>query len=145
MIRFANPTRFLVLAGRMIPILAGTSIVFIAAGVYAAFFRCSCRLPAGGDGSHHVYSCAIGVAFDGVLFVDGAFRARDIDLAASSRGCVSEGTVADRDSFHLHLSRDRVFLGASHVGHMVGVGCETDLRADPVSDVLRYHGVVECV
>lgn len=38
MIRFANPTRFLALAGRLIPILAVASIVFIAAGVYAAFF-----------------------------------------------------------------------------------------------------------
>jgi len=38
MIRFANPTRFLALAGRLIPILAVASTVLIAAGVYAAFF-----------------------------------------------------------------------------------------------------------
>ena len=38
MIRFANPTRFLALASRLIPFLAVASIVLIAAGVYAAFF-----------------------------------------------------------------------------------------------------------
>jgi heme exporter protein C len=38
MIRFANPTRFLALASRLIPFLAVASTVLIAAGVYAAFF-----------------------------------------------------------------------------------------------------------
>ena len=38
MIRFANPTRFLALARRLIPFLAVASTVLIAAGVYAAFF-----------------------------------------------------------------------------------------------------------
>lgn len=38
MIRFANPTRFLALASRLIPFLALASTVLIAAGVYAAFF-----------------------------------------------------------------------------------------------------------
>ena len=38
MIRFANPTRFLALASRLIPFLAVASTVLIAAGVYAVFF-----------------------------------------------------------------------------------------------------------
>ena len=38
MIRFANPTRFLALASRLMPFLAVASTVLIAAGVYAAFF-----------------------------------------------------------------------------------------------------------
>jgi heme exporter protein C len=38
MIRFANPTRFLALASRLIPFLAVASTGLIAAGVYAAFF-----------------------------------------------------------------------------------------------------------
>ena len=38
MIRFANPTRFLALASRLIPFLAVASTVLVAAGVYAAFF-----------------------------------------------------------------------------------------------------------
>jgi len=38
MIRFANPTRFLALASRLIPFLALASTVLIATGIYAAFF-----------------------------------------------------------------------------------------------------------
>ncbi|MFM8700688.1 MAG: heme ABC transporter permease [Hyphomicrobiales bacterium] len=38
MIRFANPTRFLALASRLIPFLAVASTVLLAAGVYGAFF-----------------------------------------------------------------------------------------------------------
>ncbi len=37
MLRYANPTNFLALAGRLIPWLAGASAVLIAIGLYLVF------------------------------------------------------------------------------------------------------------
>ena len=68
----ANPTRFLALADRLVPWLAGGSAVILALGLYLSFTAPE-DYQHGHYGAHHVYPRAVRVALDAVLLADGGF------------------------------------------------------------------------
>ena len=52
--RFANPARFLRLSARLLPWLAGATLLLLAARAVPGAVRLAARLPAGRDGADHV-------------------------------------------------------------------------------------------
>ena len=62
--RFANPGRFLRLAGAVLPWLTGAAAILFAVGLYLALRRLAAGLPAGRHRAHHVYPRAVGLDGD---------------------------------------------------------------------------------
>ena len=132
----ANPTRFLALAGRILPWLWSATL---AAARRRPLYEPdgAGRLPAGLDGPHHVCPCAFRLAGHDVLHADDPLLHRHPGLAPSPGRCRGQGRCPARRGVHLHRPRHRLALGPADLGHLLGLGRAPDVLPRALHHVSR--------
>jgi hypothetical protein len=134
----ANPTRFLSIADRLIPWLAGLAALVLGVGLYMSF-----AAPEDYQQGITVRIMYLHVPFAWLAMfcyiTDGGLGARHAGVAPSAGRRLAEGRGAARRGLHLPGARHRLDLGQADVGHLVGVGRAADLGLRAVPDVSRHH------
>ena len=123
----ANPTRFLSIAGWLIPVFALLALIFLVAGLYLGF-----SAPEDYQQGATVQIMFIHVPASWVammcLFPDECIGTGHFGLASSAGRCFHSRSCPDWRGIYLFGTFYRFFMGQTDVGYLVGLGRPTDFR-----------------
>lgn len=143
--RFAKPSVFLNFTAPILPWLSALTVILIAAGLYFSLIGS----PVDYQQGHtvrimyiHVPTawmglfCYVGMAICGAMSLIWKHPLADICARATAPGWCN---------LYRPLPDYRIALGGTDVGHLVGVGCPSDIDADLVVPLSRLYGTGECL
>ena len=126
--KLASPPHFYRIAAALIPWFAVPGYLLIAYGAYAGLFHRARGLPAKKMRFRiiYVHVPSAYLSMMAYMIMGNRWRHRP-DLAHEARPCGGGERRAARRIFHFSGARDRLHLGSTDVGHLVGVGAIPDL------------------
>jgi hypothetical protein len=137
--KYAAPVNFYPLAGKMIPFFTGLTILLFAIGLYMSFFVAPVDFQQGH--SYRIIFIHVPAAWMGMFLyvlmaiyagIGWAFNARLASMMATAYR-------ANRSHLYLHLIGDRIVVGETRMGRVLGLGRAHDVDVDSDVSVYRIH------
>ena len=138
--KYASPAAFYPLAGKMIPWFAVLAAILFAVSIYFGFFLAPSRA---GDQNqvYHIIYIHVAAAWMGMfLYVLMAIYA-GIGWAFNARLCFDDGFLSFNNRRHVYflVPGDRIVVGQTNLGNVVGVGCPHYIDSDLIVSLYWVH------